>query len=681
MRILIVTSCTGKKTINCDKPLMKDDFAKGMDYIRSREKELKDFCCKAENLYAGQQHNKLMSGVALLRKQRPDIELDLYILSAGYGLVPCNKQLAPYECTFSSMKSQELDDWATFLNIPTDIRKILKKKYDLVLLSLGEKYLKACKLDDSVGFKSKTVIYCSSKSLKTLPQNQNIIGIPLSNKEAKRFSSGLICLKGELIFRLLSYISNSHKIDEKLFEECGKLEFYETIKPSLNDSGKRKENRVAKVNPSVDKVIEIPSEWWNSSLNKKVRFFIPDVDDLVDPDFDFINEVHSGDIGDWCNQVYAHQMFDTPNSDGILISKCVAESSAKKKERINRMGVHRFLRVPDNYPIMGDCGAFGYILLDKPPYETGEILDYYTRLGFDYGVSIDHLIVAATEQEKKYRYDLTIHNAEAFIKEHKKRGLNWTPIGAVQGWDAKSYAKAAKKYVEMGYKYLALGGLVRSQTEEILEILEEVHQFVPSTVQLHLFGIGRLDAMKEFIKLGVTSVDSASQLRRAWLSSRDNYWSLYDDSYAAIRIPEPLTSPRAKKIIKEGKATVEELTKIEQNCLKQVRDYDKGLVSIEMVLDALDEYDNLIMPENKSMRKHYQRTLAEKPWKRCPCSICQKSGVEVVIFRGNNRNRRRGFHNVYVFYKLLEKILTNTNDDGIKEAKSFVRQLKLRFDK
>ena len=39
---------------------------------------------------------------------------------------------------------------------------------------------------------------------------------------------------------------------------------------------------------------------------------------------------------------------------------------------------------------MGDCGAFGYINEKVPPYTTEEILDYYTRLDFDFGVSIDH---------------------------------------------------------------------------------------------------------------------------------------------------------------------------------------------------------------------------------------------------------------------------------------------------
>src|SRR5262249_37449873 len=148
-----------------------------------------------------------------------------------------------------------------------------------------------------------------------------------------------------------------------------------------------------------------------------------------------------------------------PAYDGILVSRLVAEDSEDKKKRINALGVHRFFRVPDRFPIMGDCGAFGYVNEEVPPYRTGEILDYYTRLGFDFGVSIDHLIVAATEGQRQARYELTIANAEEFLKEHRRRGLGWEPVGAVQGWDANSYARAADRYVKMGYRYVALGGL------------------------------------------------------------------------------------------------------------------------------------------------------------------------------------------------------------------------------
>ena len=152
----------------------------------------------------------------------------------------------------------------------------------------------------------------------------------------------------------------------------------------------------------------------------------------------------------------------------------VAEKSRKKKERINELGVHRFLACL-RFP--GDGGLWSVRIHPRreSALPTDQILDYYTRLGFDYGVSIDHLIVTSTAAQKQHRYELTIHNAEEFLKEHRRRGLPWEPIGAVQGWDPKSYAIATKTVVGMGYRYVALGGLVRSSTRDILATLEDVH--------------------------------------------------------------------------------------------------------------------------------------------------------------------------------------------------------------
>jgi hypothetical protein len=351
-------------------------------------------------------------------------------------------------------------------------------------------------------------------------------------------------------------------------------------------------------------------------------------------------------------------MFTEPNYDGILISKVVAEKSKKKKERINRFGVHRFLRVPREFPIMGDCGAFGYINEKAPPYTTEEILDYYSRLDFDFGVSIDHLIVTATESDKKARYDLTVENAAEFLKKHRKAKLPWTPIGAVQGWDAKSYAAAAKKCVAMGYDYIGLGGLVRTTTNEILEVLREVHEVVPAHVKVHLFGLARLNSMASFASLGVSSVDSASFLRRAWMGSGgQNYLTMKREFFTAIRIPEAGKSFRAKRIVSEERASSAKVVRLEKASLQAMRDLDRGRTSVEKVIDTLEEYDRLITPDRLPHRHLLQRTLEAQPWKHCPCDICRRDGIDVVIFRGNNRNRRRGFHNTYVFYRLLQQAL------------------------
>jgi hypothetical protein len=69
----------------------------------------------------------------------------------------------------------------------------------------------------------------------------------------------------------------------------------------------------------------------------------------------------------------------------------------------------------------------------------------------------------------------------------------------------------------------------------------------------------------------------------------------------------------------------------------------------------------------------YRQTLAEEPWKNCPCLICQNIGIEVVIFRGNNRNRRRGFHNIWQLYWQLHAPITTV------EPNVPIVQLELRF--
>jgi len=668
LKIHILTSCTGEKIASPDNQLAAEDFLSIHDEASFAQKEsrLEAHRTPADDMYTGLQHMQLMEGVRQYRAESGDDSLSTWVLSAGYGLIPGDKQVVPYECTFQTMKASEVDEWATHLHIPATARKFFRIKADLVIVLLGKQYLRALQLDDDIEFASPTLFFASNSSEKFIRGKGKIAKILLSNKEAKRFSYGLVGLKGELTRRLLNLLA-SQEIDINQLFDPG----FDTL--ILFDEKKKKPQVKKTVSSAiatdVDYVIQLKDEWRNLNHRSKLQYFIPEWDDRVDPDFDFLTETHSGGTGDWSNETFSHQMYPMPNYDGILVSKVVSEKTAKKKDRINKMGVHRYLRVPDDFPIMGDCGAFGYVKEEVPPYQTDEIIEYYTRLGFNYGVSLDHLIVSSTAEHQQFRYELTINNAEEFLKEHKAQDAQWIPIGAVQGWSPETYASAAEQIVKMGYKYIALGGLVRTNTKGILQILHEVSQVVPDDVNMHLFGLARLDAMSDFVKYGVNSIDSASHLRRAWLGSKDNYWTLDGDTYAAIRIPEAGKSFRAKRIVEEGRETAEKVEKMADASMKAVRDYDKGLISVEQTLDILDEYDHLITPDRASMRKQYQRTLEDKPWQKCDCAICQKDGVEVVIFRGNNRNRRRGFHNTYVFYRMLQDILNS--EEALENSSKF----------
>ena len=84
-RLLVMSSCTDKKVVKA--PLLTlDDFADPERLVR-RERELASVQLPAAVMYAGKQHVYLMRGIEELRNAFGDRFVDLWILSAGYGLI------------------------------------------------------------------------------------------------------------------------------------------------------------------------------------------------------------------------------------------------------------------------------------------------------------------------------------------------------------------------------------------------------------------------------------------------------------------------------------------------------------------------------------------------------------------------------------------------------------------
>ncbi|MGV3524199.1 MAG: tRNA-guanine transglycosylase DpdA [Candidatus Sericytochromatia bacterium] len=513
-----------------------------------------------------------------------------------------------------------------------------------------------------------------------------------------------------------------------------------------------------------------------------MRYFIPDWDDLVDPHYDFQKDQHAPTREIFRGDVYAHEIYvGNPAYDGILVSRAQLEQNQKKKALAEEIGVHGTLRIPLKMPVLGDSGAFGYLMQDTPPYKTDEIVAYYEQLGFDYGVSIDHLIIPELYEQKDRRMAITLENAKDMIELYRRGSYHFKPIAAVQGWDPLSYRNCAEQIIEMGYTYIGLGGLVRSTTTDILAILRELQPLRFPKLEIHLFGIGRLDALEEMMHLGVTSIDSASPLRKAWTDASKNYFVFREgrDTHIAIRIPQASEKGAGEisQAIKQKLITLEQAQFMEQYALEMLRSYDRGEAPLQDALDAVMNYSELknhlkvlyqartlqseylyILDGLKAMSlnlfssfaiteieqhyeelaqtlempslEHYEVTswgrwihhlqdaqlkefkkraltpnfaqeiqdvlndpeiakrynrylkaweklftqlsvvrkytskqegplrevLEEQPWRHCGCTICEEIGVEVIIFRGNNRNRRRGFHNTRIFFDRLKAI-------------------------
>jgi len=91
-----------------------------------------------------------------------------------------------------------------------------------------------------------------------------------------------------------------------------------------------------------------------------------------------------------------------------------------------------------------------------------------------------------------------------------------------------------------------------------------------------------------------------------------------------------------------------------------------AVATFDQVWMVVEDYVHWI--GDTDLLDEYERLLRDRPWEQCNCPICTEYGIEVAIFRGNNRNRRRGFHNTRRFYDEFEadlpKVLVATPADA-----------------
>lgn len=591
-----------------------------------------------------------------------------------------------------------------------------------------------------------------------------------------------------------------------------------------------------------------------------MRFYVPEWDDFVDAEYDFIHDQHSSLNTKERNLAYIWDIFDkdTVPIDGLLISREQVEDSSTKFDRIAGNGIYNApqLDLPEWIPTISDCGAWGYKSLPFPPYGNEDMLDFYQQLNVTVGVTIDHLVLGSGHTSRLYvderaipdndefefpdrlsdevdimvddwptewpdyvaeyessickndittldttifdqpvseilseladhpcavyrdddmafRYDLTLDNAEEMKQLYDAGDYDFRLMVAIQGWDASSYETAAESVLDMGYRYLGIGGVAGSPEEYVKQYVKAVGSTIKrferehtTRIDTHVFGFAKTGAFDTIGKTGMTSFDSASMLRAAW-NGGDNYHLNGDERYDAFRVRYPShtsnltesvrTALRSQEMLHALRAfdadesistaldewystaltTAEELlpylkrhrhdNRFDHSTLRPIKEslrhhYEYGFKitpnfsgkfngNLAKLLRRDDkddpipfeEYEELVSEvtgivtdwtptkrdeiktredrsgdlgtfeqlwilvlnytahlEDEKHRDGYEELLRRKPWRDCECKICCEHGIEVAIFRGNNRNRRRGFHNTRLFYDQFQTSLPKT---------------------
>jgi hypothetical protein len=397
--------------------------------------------------------------------------------------------------------------------------------------------------------------------------------------------------------------------------------------------------------------------------------------------------------------MYAHELMQEAPYDGLLVAMSAVRQAAgvastkvrystREEQRLLRDGARKFLRYGGprfkDSMLMGDCGAFAYAAHPVPAYTPAEVVEFYTEAGFTHGVSPDHIIFEcdlnnppenAVNADTRQRYAITLANAEAFFELTRREGMPFEPLGPVQGWSPKSMAEAAHRLERMGYRYLAIGGLVPLKVDAIKAVLSAIRERIQPATNIHLLGFAKADSIHEFTDFGITSFDSTSPLIRAFKDERANYYIEGADGklayYTAIRIPQAIENARLMQGIKRGVFSAEDLHLRERKALRELRAFDHGASTVRSTLDAVMDYHQFLVrgdgnsaaQQDKGLDKtaaRVQRTLEHQPWKHCGCDVCRTVGVEVIIFRSSNRNKRRGFHNLGVYHRHLSRTLRKT---------------------
>ena len=419
-----------------------------------------------------------------------------------------------------------------------------------------------------------------------------------------------------------------------------------------------------------------------------MKFIYADAMDFVDPDFDFQNDRNAeGRIVQWDDE-YPHEFLDKAPYDGVLVSRGVVGDIHRQGKytlpqmmRFRREGARSFLRYSEEkYPgslLFGDCGAFTYRDEKVPPYTPADTLEFYAHGGFTHGCSVDHIIFDFDEgkgrpredmpQATLDRYDLTLELASEFHAQSKRLD-GFTPMGVIQGWSAPSMAWAATQLVHMGYDYLAVGGLVPLRVPQIHAALAAIRDAIPTRVKLHLLGFGKIENLAEFERYGVASFDTTSPLLRAFKDAVKNYFARDENGelsyYTAIRVPQSRDNTKLKAKARRGVLHQETALQLETHALEAIRKHDKGKLSLDKALDHVLAYWKALnwqeghneLTQQRALTKQrevYRRTLTDQPWRNCGCRVCREGGVETILFRSSNRNKRRGMHNLHVFYQHL----------------------------
>lgn len=183
MQTLVISAATSEKRDQVPDPALAAELA---DAARRREAEerLAPYACPAMAMYTGAHHRMVMEGLWAVWARWGRGLMDLALLSPGYGLIPADETIVPYEAAFPS--DQPAGATWSAPGAPHAQASALVRGYDLVFYLLAGPALAALSLPLEVPAPVQQLVLTDAESLRSLPVTPNLHAFVAAKSRAAR---------------------------------------------------------------------------------------------------------------------------------------------------------------------------------------------------------------------------------------------------------------------------------------------------------------------------------------------------------------------------------------------------------------------------------------------------------------------------------------------------------------
>ena len=169
--------------------------------------------------------------------------------------------------------------------------------------------------------------------------------------------------------------------------------------------------------------------------------------------------------------------------------------------------------LPKTNKAIYDCGAWSYRDEYTPPIDSKKAADEYNEKANSGSIVIapDHMLIDGVDI--KYRQKWNRQEAVKFLQDcpnHLK------PMGVIHGTTLNDRIENAEHLINAGYQYVAIGGVAGlggNMFDAVVEIVETIKKAIPSGTYLHVLGLTNVRIFKEWLRIGVNSVDGTCATR------------------------------------------------------------------------------------------------------------------------------------------------------------------------